>query len=102
MIQHFPYLEIDEIYNLACPKYLQYITKIIQLRPAKTTVHGVINMLGLAKRVNAKIFSTASPSEVYGDPEQHPQREDYWGNVNPIGIRSCYDEGKLLRRNIIF
>ncbi len=97
----FPlYLEIDEIYNLACPASpIHYQNNPTQT--TKTTVHGVINMLGLAKRVNAKIFQ-ASTSEVYGDPEQHPQREDYWGNVNPIGIRSCYDEGKRCAETLFF
>jgi len=88
-----PYLiEVDEIYNLACPAspvHYQYNP----IKTIKTSVMGAINMLGLAKRVNAKILQ-ASTSEVYGDPEIHPQPESYWGNVNPIGIRSCYDEGK--------
>lgn len=86
------YIEVDEIYNLACPAspiHYQYNP----IKTIKTSVMGSINMLGLAKRVNAKILQ-ASTSEVYGDPEIHPQTEDYWGNVNPIGIRSCYDEGK--------
>ena len=89
----FPYFaEIDEIYNLACPASpVHYQHDAIQT--IKTSVMGAINMLGLAKRVNAKVLQ-ASTSEVYGDPEVHPQTEDYWGNVNPIGIRSCYDEGK--------
>ncbi|WP_299580273.1 UDP-glucuronic acid decarboxylase family protein [uncultured Sunxiuqinia sp.] len=86
------YIEVDEIYNLACPAspvhYQQNAIKTI-----KTSVMGSINMLGLAKRVNARILQ-ASTSEVYGDPELHPQPESYWGNVNPIGVRSCYDEGK--------
>jgi UDP-glucuronate decarboxylase len=89
----FPlYVEVDEIYNLACPAspvHYQYDP----VRTTKTSVHGAINMLGLAKRVRAKIFQ-ASTSEVYGDARVHPQREDYWGHVNPIGPRSCYDEGK--------
>ena len=89
----FPfYAEVDEIYNLACPAspiHYQYDP----VQTTKTSVHGAINMLGLAKRTDAKILQ-ASTSEVYGDPEIHPQTEDYWGNVNPIGIRSCYDEGK--------
>ncbi len=89
----FPlYVEVDEIYNLACPAspiHYQYDP----VQTTKTSVHGSINMLGLAKRVKAKIFQ-ASTSEVYGDPEMHPQKEDYWGRVNPIGLRSCYDEGK--------
>ncbi|HRV43170.1 MAG TPA: SDR family oxidoreductase [Syntrophales bacterium] len=86
------YLEIDEIYNLACPAspvHYQYNP----IKTIKTSVMGAINTLGLAKRVKAKILQ-ASTSEVYGDPEVHPQREDYWGKVNPIGVRSCYDEGK--------
>jgi len=88
-----PYFaEVDEIYNLACPAspvHYQYNP----IKTIKTSVMGAINVLGLAKRVNAKVFQ-ASTSEVYGDPAEHPQRETYWGNVNPIGIRSCYDEGK--------
>ena len=89
----FPfYAEVDEIYNLACPASpIHYQRDPVQT--TKTSVHGAINMLGLAKRTDAKILQ-ASTSEVYGDPEIHPQTEDYWGNVNPIGIRSCYDEGK--------
>ena len=89
----FPfYAEVDEIYNLACPASpIHYQHDPVQT--TKTSVHGAINMLGLAKRTGAKILQ-ASTSEVYGDPEIHPQNEDYWGNVNPIGIRSCYDEGK--------
>ena len=86
------YAEVDEIYNLACPAspvHYQYNP----IKTIKTSVMGAINMLGLAKRINARILQ-ASTSEVYGDPEIHPQTEDYWGNVNPIGIRSCYDEGK--------
>jgi len=86
------YIEVDEIYNLACPAspvHYQYNP----IKTIKTSVMGAINMLGLAKRIKAKILQ-ASTSEVYGDPEIHPQPEDYWGNVNPIGIRSCYDEGK--------
>lgn len=86
------YIEVDEIYNLACPAspiHYQYNP----IKTIKTSVMGAINMLGLAKRIKAKILQ-ASTSEVYGDPEIHPQSEDYWGNVNPIGIRSCYDEGK--------
>ena len=86
------YAEVDEIYNLACPASpIHYQHNAI--KTVKTSVMGAINMLGLAKRVRAKILQ-ASTSEVYGDPTVHPQREDYWGNVNPIGIRSCYDEGK--------
>ena len=88
-----PYFaEVDQIYNLACPAspvHYQYNP----IKTTKTSVMGAINMLGLAKRINARILQ-ASTSEVYGDPEIHPQPESYWGNVNPIGIRSCYDEGK--------
>src|SRR5579872_2617860 len=89
----FPlYVEADAIYNLACPASpIHYQFDPVQT--TKTSVHGAINMLGLAKRIKAKILQ-ASTSEVYGDPEVHPQTEDYWGRVNPIGIRSCYDEGK--------
>ena len=89
----FPfYVEVDEIYNLACPASpIHYQRDPVQT--TKTSVHGAINMLGVAKRTGAKILQ-ASTSEVYGDPEIHPQTEDYWGSVNPIGIRSCYDEGK--------
>lgn len=86
------YIEVDEIYNLACPASpVQY--QFNAIKTIKTSVMGSINMLGLAKRVKAKILQ-ASTSEVYGDPELHPQPESYWGNVNPIGVRSCYDEGK--------
>ena len=86
------YVEVDEIYNLACPASpIHYQFDPVQT--TKTSVHGAINMLGLAKRTKAKIFQ-ASTSEVYGDPEVHPQPESYWGKVNPIGPRSCYDEGK--------
>jgi UDP-glucuronate decarboxylase len=104
LIRHdvnFPiYLEIDQIYNLACPASpLFYQTDPVQT--VKTNVHGAINMLGLAKRCNAKIFQ-ASTSEVYGNPAVHPQVEDYWGNVNPIGIRSCYDEGKRCAETLFF
>ena len=89
----FPlYLEVDEIYNLACPASPIHYQKD-PVQTVKTCVHGTINMLGLAKRVNAKILQ-ASTSEVYGDPQIHPQVEEYWGNVNPIGERACYDEGK--------
>ena len=89
----FPlYVEIDEIYNLACPASPVHY-QFDPVQTLKTSVHGAINMLGLAKRTNAKILQ-ASTSEVYGDPEVHPQPESYWGKVNPIGIRSCYDEGK--------
>ena len=97
----FPlYVEIDEIYNLACPASpIHYQHDPVQT--TKTSVHGAINMLGLAKRVRAKIFQ-ASTSEVYGDPEVHPQVESYWGNVNPIGVRSCYDEGKRCAETLFF
>ena len=91
-------LEVDEIYNLACPAspvHYQYNP----VKTVKTNVMGMINMLGLAKRTKAKIFQ-ASTSEVYGDPEQHPQTEGYWGHVNPIGIRSCYDEGKRIAETL--
>lgn len=94
------YLEVDEIYNLACPASpIHYQHDPVQT--TKTSVHGAINMLGLAKRLNAKIFQ-ASTSEVYGDPAVHPQKEDYWGNVNPIGLRSCYDEGKRCAETLFF
>lgn len=97
----FPlYVEVDEIYNLACPASpIHYQHDPVQT--TKTSVHGAINMLGLAKRVRAKILQ-ASTSEVYGDPEVHPQTEDYWGKVNPIGIRSCYDEGKRCAETLFF
>lgn len=97
----FPlYAEIDEIYNLACPASpIHYQHDPVQT--TKTSVHGAINMLGLAKRVGAKIMQ-ASTSEVYGDPEMHPQKEGYWGHVNPIGIRSCYDEGKRCAETLFF
>ena len=97
----FPlYVEVDEIYNLACPASpIHYQRHPVQT--TKTSVHGAINMLGLAKRVGAKILQ-ASTSEVYGDPEQHPQTESYWGHVNPIGIRSCYDEGKRCAETLFF
>jgi len=97
----FPlYVEVDEIYNLACPASpIHYQHDPVQT--TKTSVHGAINMLGLAKRVNAKIFQ-ASTSEVYGDPQIHPQTEDYWGHVNPIGYRSCYDEGKRCAETLFF
>jgi UDP-glucuronate decarboxylase len=97
----FPlYVEVDEIYNLACPAApIHYQFDPVQT--TKTSVHGAINMLGLAKRVKARILQ-ASTSEVYGDPAVHPQREDYWGNVNPIGIRSCYDEGKRCAETLFF
>ena len=104
LIRHdvtFPlYVEVDEIYNLACPASpIHYQRDPVQT--TKTSVHGAINMLGLAKRVKAKILQ-ASTSEVYGDPEIHPQTEDYWGHVNPIGIRSCYDEGKRCAETLFF
>tara|TARA_B100000767_G_scaffold45879_1_gene40384 strand:- start:3146 stop:4078 length:933 start_codon:yes stop_codon:yes gene_type:complete len=97
----FPlYVEVDEIYNLACPASpIHYQHDPVQT--TKTTVHGAINMLGLAKRINAKILQ-ASTSEVYGDPDVHPQVESYWGNVNPIGPRSCYDEGKRCAETLFF
>ncbi len=97
----FPlYVEVDEIYNLACPAapiHYQYDP----VQTTKVSVHGAINVLGLAKRTKAKVFQ-ASTSEVYGDPSVHPQKEDYWGNVNPIGIRSCYDEGKRCAETLFF
>jgi UDP-glucuronate decarboxylase len=97
----FPlYLECDEIYNLACPASPVYY-QFDPVQTTKTSVHGAINMLGLAKRVKAKILQ-ASTSEVYGDPAEHPQKESYWGNVNPIGIRSCYDEGKCCAETLFF
>jgi UDP-glucuronate decarboxylase len=97
----FPlYVEADAIYNLACPASpVHYQHDPVQT--TKTSVHGAINMLGLAKRIKAKILQ-ASTSEVYGDPEVHPQTEDYWGRVNPIGIRSCYDEGKRCAETLFF
>jgi UDP-glucuronate decarboxylase len=97
----FPlYVEVDEIYNLACPASpIHYQFDPVQT--TKTSVHGAINMLGLAKRVQAKVLQ-ASTSEVYGDPEVHPQREDYWGRVNPIGPRACYDEGKRCAETLFF
>ena len=97
----FPlYVEVDQIYNLACPASpVHYQRDPVQT--TKTCVHGAINMLGLAKRVNARILQ-ASTSEVYGDPEVHPQPEEYWGYVNPIGIRSCYDEGKRCAETLFF
>ena len=94
------FVEVDEIYNLACPASpVHYQHDPVQT--IKTSVHGAINMLGLAKRLNAKILQ-ASTSEVYGDPSVHPQTEDYWGNVNPIGLRSCYDEGKRCAESLFF
>jgi UDP-glucuronate decarboxylase len=104
LIRHdvtFPlYVEVDQIYNLACPASpIHYQHDPVQT--TKTIVHGAINMLGLAKRVKARILQ-ASTSEVYGDPTVHPQVEEYWGNVNPIGIRSCYDEGKRCAETLFF
>lgn len=104
LIRHdvtFPiYLEVDQIYNLACPASpIHYQRDPVQT--TKTSVHGAINLLGLAKRVKAKILQ-ASTSEVYGDPDLHPQKEDYWGHVNPIGVRSCYDEGKRCAETLFF
>jgi UDP-glucuronate decarboxylase len=97
----FPlYVEVDQIFNMACPAspiHYQYDP----VQTTKTSVHGAINMLGLAKRLDARIFQ-ASTSEVYGDPTQHPQKESYWGNVNPIGPRSCYDEGKRCAETLFF
>jgi UDP-glucuronate decarboxylase len=97
----FPlYIEVDEIYNLACPASpIHY--QVDPVQTTKTSVHGAINMLGLAKRTRAKIMQ-ASTSEVYGDPQVHPQTEDYWGHVNPIGFRSCYDEGKRCAETLFF
>lgn len=104
LIRHdvtFPlYVEVDEIYHLACPASPIYYQKD-PVQTTKTSVHGSINMLGLAKRTGAKIL-LASTSEVYGDPDVHPQVESYWGNVNPIGIRSCYDEGKRCAETLFF
>src|SRR4051812_23216990 len=104
LIRHdvtFPlYVEVDQIYNLACPAspiHYQYDP----VQTTKTSVHGAINMLGLAKRLRARILQ-ASTSEVYGDPDVHPQTEDYWGHVNPIGFRSCYDEGKRCAETLFF
>ncbi len=97
----FPlHVEVDEIYNLACPASpIHYQRDPVQT--TKTSVHGAINMLGLAKRLKAKILQ-ASTSEVYGDPEMHPQPETYWGSVNPVGVRSCYDEGKRCAETLFF
>ena len=104
LIRHdvnFPiYLEVDQIYNLACPASPVFYQKD-PVQTVKTNVHGAINVLGLAKRCNAKILQ-ASTSEIYGNPSLHPQIEDYWGNVNPIGIRSCYDEGKRCAETLFF
>ncbi len=104
MMRHdvtFPlFVEVDEIYNLACPASpIHY--QLDPVQTTKTSVHGAINMLGLAKRIRAKILQ-ASTSEVYGDPTMHPQREEYWGNVNPIGPRACYDEGKRCAETLFF
>ncbi len=97
----FPlYVEVDEIYNLACPASPVHY-QFDPVQTTKTSVHGAINMLGLAKRTRARMLQ-ASTSEVYGDPHQHPQTEDYWGNVNPIGPRSCYDEGKRCAETLCF
>ena len=97
----FPlYVEVDQIFNFACPASPVHYQKD-PVQTTKTSVHGAINMLGLAKRTNARIMQ-ASTSEVYGDPEVHPQTEDYWGRVNPIGIRSCYDEGKRCAETLFF
>ncbi|MBU6176770.1 MAG: SDR family oxidoreductase [Bacteroidetes bacterium] len=97
----FPlYVEVDQIYNLACPASPVHY-QFDPVQTTKTSVHGAINMLGLAKRVRARILQ-ASTSEIYGDPEIHPQTEDYWGRVNPIGIRSCYDEGKRCAETLFF
>jgi UDP-glucuronate decarboxylase len=97
----FPlYVEVDEIYNLACPASPVHY-QFDPVQTTKTSVHGAINMLGLAKRLKAKIFQ-ASTSEVYGDPTVHPQKETYWGHVNPVGARSCYDEGKRCAETLFF
>jgi UDP-glucuronate decarboxylase len=97
----FPlYVEVDEIYNFACPASPVHY-QFDPVQTTKTSVHGAINMLGLAKRVKAKILQ-ASTSEVYGDPSVHPQRENYWGHVNPVGARSCYDEGKRCAETLFF
>jgi UDP-glucuronate decarboxylase len=94
------YVDVDQIYNLACPASPVHY-QFDPIQTTKTSVHGAINMLGLAKRLKAKIFQ-ASTSEVYGDPEVHPQVESYWGQVNPIGLRSCYDEGKRCAETLFF
>ena len=97
----FPlYVEVDQIYNLACPASPVHY-QFDPVQTTKTSVHGAINMLGLAKRTRAKILQ-ASTSEVYGDPEEHPQTETYWGRVNPIGVRACYDEGKRCAETLFF
>jgi len=104
LIRHdvtFPlHVEVDEMYNLACPA-LPVHCQFDPVETTKTSVHGLIHMLGLAKRLRAKIFQ-ASNSEVYGDPQCHPQREDYWGHVNPLGVRSCYDESKRCAETLFF
>ena len=104
LIRHdvtFPlYVEVDEIFNLACPASPPHYQRH-PIQTTKTSVHGAINMLGLAKRVGARILQ-ASTSEVYGDPQVHPQKEDYWGHVNPVGPRSCYDEGKRCAETLFF
>jgi UDP-glucuronate decarboxylase len=104
LIRHdvtFPlYIEVDQIYNLACPASPVHY-QFDPVQTTKTSVHGAINMLGLAKRIKARILQ-ASTSEVYGDPDVHPQTEEYWGNVNPVGIRSCYDEGKRCAETLFF
>jgi len=94
------YVEVDEIYNLACPASPKYY-QLDPIQTMKTSILGTFNMLGLAKRTGAKILHT-STSEIYGDPQEHPQTESYWGNVNPIGIRSCYDEGKRAAETLCF
>jgi UDP-glucuronate decarboxylase len=97
----FPlYVEVDQIYNLACPASPVHY-QFDPVQTTKTSVHGAINMLGLAKRVKARILQ-ASTSEVYGDPAEHPQKENYWGHVNPVGLRSCYDEGKRCAETLMF
>lgn len=104
LIRHdvtFPlFVEVDEIYNLACPASPVHY-QFDPVQTTKTSVHGAINILGLAKRLRAKVLQ-ASTSEVYGDPEVHPQKEDYWGKVNPVGVRSCYDEGKRCAETLFF
>ncbi|MCA9029948.1 MAG: SDR family oxidoreductase, partial [Planctomycetaceae bacterium] len=97
-VTHPYYIEVDEIYNLACPASPVHY-QFNPIKTIKTSVMGAINMLGLAKRIKAKILQ-ASTSEVYGDPDVHPQKEDYWGNVNPLGPRSCYDEGKRVAESL--
>ena len=99
-VTHPLFVEVDEIYNLACPASPVHY-QFDPVQTTKTSVHGAINMLGLAKRLKARVFQ-ASTSEVYGDPEVHPQHEDYWGRVNPVGFRSCYDEGKRCAETLFF